>query len=182
MTVSRRCAWRGIHRIRSSPVAEPQVAAARVQQAVIGVAWLQSGIELDMAERMRKVIDDVRDAKQIAPRSLEGVRSGVAGTPLGNDVVISRVILRESRRDKVRRRRIARRALAVHRVKQPVARKFRMEVEPDKSALEPVVDSERKHLSRRWHRQRAGCCDRAGTGTRASRWQTGGRLEGRERN
>ena len=39
---------------------------------------------------------------------------------------------------------IAHRAFAVHRVEQPVPREFRVEVESDEPALQPVVDRERE--------------------------------------
>ena len=47
-------------RIRSAAVAEPEVAAAGVEQAVVGRAGLRRRVELDVAERMRQVRDDVR--------------------------------------------------------------------------------------------------------------------------
>ena len=81
----------GIARVRSAAVAEPQVAAARVEQAVIGRAGLRRRVELDVAERMREIGDDVRHAEQLTPGALEGVRSGVGGVPLGDDVVVGHV-------------------------------------------------------------------------------------------
>ena len=57
----------GIVRIRPAAVAEPEIAAARVEQAVVGRAGLRRRVELDVAERVREVRDDVGDAEQLAP-------------------------------------------------------------------------------------------------------------------
>jgi hypothetical protein len=132
----------GIARIRSAAVAESQVAAARVQQAVIRRTGLRRRVELDVTDRVSEVVDHVGHAKELAPRAREGIGRGVGGAPLRDDVVVGHIGRRKSWRDEVRRRRIARRALAVHRVEQPVPREFRVEVESDDSALQPVVDSE----------------------------------------
>ena len=84
------------------------------------------------------------DAEQFAPGAVEGVRRGIRGVPLGNDVVVVHVRRREPRRDEVRSRGIAHRALGVHRVEQPVPREFRVKVEADEPALQPVVDGKRE--------------------------------------
>ena len=97
-----------------------------------------------MAERVRDVVDDLRHAKQLTPDAFEGVRSGVCGAPLREDVVVGHVGPSEPRRDEVRRRGVAHCALGVHRVEQPVPSEFRMEVECDEPALQPVVYRERK--------------------------------------
>ena len=84
------------------------------------------------------------DAQQLAPGALEGVGGRVGRVPLGDDVVVGHVGRREARRDEVGRRRVAHRALAVHRVEQAVPRELRMEGEADEPALQPVVDGERE--------------------------------------
>ena len=55
MSVSRRCVWPGLFAMRSAAVAEPEVAAARVEQAVVGRARLRRRVELDDADRMGEV-------------------------------------------------------------------------------------------------------------------------------
>ena len=107
---------------------------------------------------MREVRDDVRLAKQLAPRALERVGRGVGGVPLGDDVVVGHVLQREPGRDEVGRLRIARAALGVHGVEQAVPRELRMKGEPDESALQPVVDRMRKRSRDVRIDLTAGCC------------------------
>ena len=86
----------------------------------------------------------MRVAQEFPARALERVRRRRGRVPLGDDVVVRDVGDREARRDEVRRRRIAGRALAVDRVQQPVLRELGVEREADEAALEPVVHGERE--------------------------------------
>jgi hypothetical protein len=89
---------------------------------------------------VREVHHHVRDAQQLAARAFERVRRGIRCVPLGDDVVVRHVGLRVARRNEIEPRRIAHRALAVHRVEEAVLRELGMEVEADEPALEAVVD------------------------------------------
>ena len=93
---------------------------------------------------MGQVGHDVCHAEQFTPRPFERVRSRIGRVPLRDDVVVGRVGLCESWRNEVGRRRVALRPFTVHGVEQAVLRKLRVKVEPDESALQPVVDRERK--------------------------------------
>ena len=132
--------------IGAAAVAEPEIAAARVEQAVIAVARLRGRIEFEVAVRVGQVGDHLADAKQLAPGAGERVRGRVGRVPFGDHVVIVHVRPCVSGRNEARRRRVAGRALAVHGIEQPVAGKFGMEDEADEPALEPVVDGEREHV------------------------------------
>ena len=166
-----------IVRVRSAAVAERQIADADVEQAVVGSTRLRRRIEFDVADRMKQAADNVADAQNFAPRTGEGVRRRVGGVPLRDDVMESDIGSRESGWDEIRDRRIPHDAFGVGRVEQSVAGEIRMEVEADESTGQPVVDRERETLRRRWRRPTAGYCRQSDTGSRASRWQTGGRLE-----
>jgi hypothetical protein len=59
----------GIVGLRAAAVAEPEIAAARIEQPVVGRAGPGGGIELEVAVRVRQVLDDVGDAQQLAARA-----------------------------------------------------------------------------------------------------------------
>ena len=140
MIESSRCVWLGIVRVRAAAVAEAVIAAARIEQTVVGRSWLRGRIETHEAHRVRQVHHDVRPAIELAPGPFEHVRGGILRPPLGDHVVVRDVLHRVARRNEVERRRVAHRALAVHGVKEAVLRELGMEVEPDEAALQPVVD------------------------------------------
>src|SRR5262245_4728705 len=75
-------------RIRSAAVAEPVIAAAGVEQAVVGIARLRRRVELDRSHRVGQVLDDVSFAEEFSPSAVEDVRRGVRGVTFGDDVVI----------------------------------------------------------------------------------------------
>ena len=81
----------GIARIRPAAVAEPQVAAARVEQAVVGRTGLRRRVELDVADRVSEIGDDVGHAEELAPGALERICRGVRRVPLGDDVVVGHI-------------------------------------------------------------------------------------------
>jgi hypothetical protein len=134
-----------VARIRAATVAEAEVAAARIEQSVIGSPGPRRGVEADVTERMARIGHDMRYTQQLAARARERAGRGVSGMPLRDDVVIGHVRWAEPRRNEIRRGRIARGTLEVHGVKQTVARELGMEIETDEAALEPRVVRERKH-------------------------------------
>ena len=83
--------WAGLLACGPAAVAEPQIAAARVEQTVVGRTGLRVGLNSTSPERVRERGDDVRDAEQLAPGALEGVGGGVRRVPLGDDVVVGHV-------------------------------------------------------------------------------------------
>ena len=133
-----------ISAVRSGAVAEPEIAAAGVEQAVVRRAGPGRRVELDVAHRVCQRLHDVGDAQELAPRALERVRGRVLRPPLGDHVVKVHVGRREAGRDEVGRRRVARRPFGVDCVEQAVLRELRMEIEADEAALEAVVDGERE--------------------------------------
>src|SRR5258705_10382655 len=75
-----------IARVRSAAIAEAMIAAAGVEQAIVGMAGLCRGVELDRAHRMGEGGDDVWFTQDLAPRALESIGRRVRRVPLGNDV------------------------------------------------------------------------------------------------
>src|SRR5690606_1444152 len=68
---------RRVVRVRPAAVAEAEVAAARVQEAVVVIARRGRRIEADEAERMRRVRHDVRDTQQLPMAPFERARARV---------------------------------------------------------------------------------------------------------
>ena len=136
---------RGVVGARAAAVAEAEIAAAGVDQAVVGRPGPGRRVELDRAHRVGQVLDDVRHPQQLAPGALEPVRRWRRRPPLRDHVVMGDVGRREPRRNEVGRLRIAGGTLAVHRVEEAVGRELGMEGEADEPALEPGVDRVREH-------------------------------------
>ena len=135
---------RGIALVRPAAVAEPQIAAAGVEQAVIRIAGLRGRIEFHRAHGVGQVQDDVRDAQELAPRALERVGSRVRRAPLRDDVVIGHILQPVPGWDEIRRFCIPRPELGVHRVQQAIRREFRVKGEADESGCE-AFDEERRN-------------------------------------
>ena len=158
----------GVSRVRSRTVAEADVAAARVDQAIVAITRRGARVELEMAERMRRAVDHMGDPQQLTPGALERVGGGIRRVPLGDDVVVGHVRRRESWRDEVRGD-VARRALHVHGVQQTALRKLRVEGESREPAGECGVGAIREDSGDDSHTSSAGCFGRARTAARASR-------------
>ena len=142
---------RWVARVRSAAVAESVIAAAGVEQAVVGIAGLRGRVELDRAHRMREVRDDVRRraaARAACPRTT--FAAGLRRVPLGDDVVVGHVLRpRNPGGMKSGVLGLPGAALGVHGVEQAVARELGMEGEADEAALEPVVDGSAETPRRR---------------------------------
>ena len=147
MTESSRCVCAGIARVRPAAVAEPVIAAADVEQTVVGIAGLCRRIEFHRAERMGQVLNDVGRAQELTPRALERAGGRVGRAPFGDDVVVGHVLQGVADRNEVRLFRIPRSVLAVHRVPQAVGREFGVKDETDEAAREAFIDRERKRLA-----------------------------------
>jgi hypothetical protein len=93
---------------------------------------------------MREILHDMGDTQELAPSALERAGRGIVRAPFGDHVVVGRIRRGEPGRHEVRRRRVPRRVLAVHRVEQAVAHELGMKVETDEPALEPAVDRVRE--------------------------------------
>ncbi len=132
---------RGIAGVRSAAVAESEIAAAGVEQAVIGIAGFRGRVEFDRAHGMGQVRDDVGLAQEFAPRALERVGRRVGRVPLRDDVVIGHVLQAVADRDEVGCFRIPRPVLAMHGVEQAVRREFRVKDEADEAAFQALIDS-----------------------------------------
>ena len=157
------------------------IAAAGVQQSVIGIARLRGRVEFNRSHRVGQVLHDVSFAKQLSSCSREHVSGGIGGVPFRDDVVIGHILQREAGRDEVRRPRIARPTLGMHGVEQAIPGEFRMKHESDESALEPVVDGKREYFGNVRVHVRLVLADRSGRGSRASRWRSAGRQADRAR-
>ena len=126
------------------------IAAADVEQAVVLAPGLCRRVELDRAERMRQVGDNVGRAQQLTPGARKRVGGRIRRAPLRDDVVVGHVLQAVAGRNEVGLRRIARAVLRMHGVEQAVLRELRMEDESDEPAREPVID-------RAWKRLRQIC-------------------------
>src|SRR5207253_2569134 len=130
--------------VRTAAVAEAQVAAARIEQPVVGRAGSRRRIELDRAERMTRELHHVPVAQELAPRPRERARLRIRRVPLRENVVVRDVARPEARRNEVELRGIPGGALEMRAVPQAVAREVGMERETDEAALEPAVERARE--------------------------------------
>jgi hypothetical protein len=131
-------------RVWPAAIAEAEIAAARIQQPVVGRPRPRGRIELDGAQRMARELHDVRNAQELAPRSRERARLRIGGVPLREDVVKRGVARPVAGRNEIGPRGISRGILEMHAVPEAVAREIRVERKTDEAALEPRVPRARK--------------------------------------